>query len=88
MNWMTLSALTKGVKQMNTESIDYGFLQHGAGSSGPFRTEKVRIKLRGYPHTGQWVAQFMGRWRVVHVQLNRTFIVWRGERITIEIEGV
>ena len=62
---------------------DIGYLHHG-----PFRTESVHIKARGWPHSGQWLARFEGRWRVVHVQLDRLFIVYQGERITIQIEGV
>lgn len=63
---------------------DIGYLQHGQ-SPGPFRTESVPIR-----HTAPdiWHARFEGRWRRVHVQLKKTFIVFRGERITIQIEGV
>lgn len=64
-----------------------GHLQHGS-APGPFRTEQVTIRERGYPYTGQWQALYEGRWRVVHVQVNRTYIVCNGERITIQIEGV
>lgn len=69
-------------------STDIGYLHHGSGTSGPFCTESVPIRERGYPHAGQWEARFEGRWRVVHVQLRRLFIVYQGERITIQIEGV
>ena len=64
---------------------DIGYLQHGTGTAGPFRTESVRIR-----HTAPdiWHAWFEGRWRMVHVQLRRLFIVYRGEKITIQIEGV
>lgn len=64
---------------------DYGYLQHGQGTAGPFRTERVRVR-----HTppGIYHAWFEGRWRVVHVQVNRLFVTYRGERITIQIEGV
>jgi len=67
---------------------DYGYLQHGQGTAGPFRTERVRVKPDSWPHTGQWLAWFEGKWRRVHVQVNRTYIVHQGERITIQIEGV
>lgn len=67
---------------------DFGYLQHGKGK-GPFRTEKVPVKLSGWRPNGQcWLALFESRWRVVHVQVKRTFIVYQGERITITIEGV
>lgn len=68
---------------------DMGYLQHGAGTIGPFRTESVPVKLSGWRPNGQcWLAWFEGRWRVVHVQIKRTFVVYQGEKITIQIEGV
>lgn len=65
--------------------MEIGYLHHGAGTAGPFRTEAVPLR-----HTMPDIyhARFEGRWRLVHVQLNRLFIVYRGERITIQIEGV
>ena len=70
------------------EPEDVGYLHHGRGTEGPFCTERVRIRLRGYPHTGLWEARYEGRWRAVHVQLQGLHIIHRGERITIQIEGV
>lgn len=67
---------------------NYGYLHHGAGTIGPYRTERVIVKPDAWPHVGQWLARFEGRWRRVHQQVNRTFIVYQGERITIQIEGV
>jgi hypothetical protein len=67
---------------------DTAYLQHGKGTNGPFRTEAVPAAERGYPHPGQWVVRFEGRWRVVHQQVNRLFIVYRGERITVQLDGV
>ena len=64
---------------------DYGYLQHGQGANGPYRTERVYVR---HLHTDRWEARFEGRWRKVHIQVNRTFICYRGERITIQIEGV
>lgn len=66
-------------------NADYGYLQHGAGTAGPFRTERVQVKNE---YGGRWIAWFEGRWRLVHIQLHRTWIVYQGERITIQIEGV
>ncbi len=66
---------------------DHGYLHHGS-APGPFSTERVKVRLRGYPHAGMWEAYFEGRWRAVHVQLKRTYIVFQCERITIQIEGV
>lgn len=65
-----------------------GYLHHGEGTQGPFSTETVHIRPMGYPHAGEWEARYEGKWRKVHVQVNRTYIVYRGERITIQIEGV
>jgi hypothetical protein len=63
---------------------DFGYLQHGT-QPGQFRTERVAVR-----HTAPdvWHARFEGRWRLVHVQVKRTFIVYQGARITIQIEGV
>lgn len=65
---------------------DIGYLRHGAGTAGPFRTETVKIKHEYAAH--RWAAFFEGKWRRVHIALNRTWIVYQGERITIQIEGV
>lgn len=65
--------------------MDYGYLQHGRGTKGPFRTERVHVKNE---YADRWLAFFEGRWRRVHIQVNRTYIVFRGERITILIDGV
>ena len=63
---------------------DIGYLQHGQ-APGPCRIESVQIR-----HTPPDVyhAWFEGHWRLVHVQVKRLFIVYRGQRITIQIEGV
>ncbi len=67
-----------------TETTDVGYLQHGK-PPGPFRTEPVRVMCE---HGDKWLAHYMGCWRRVHIQVNRTFIVHQGERITIQIDGV
>ena len=64
---------------------DYGYLQHGKGTAGPFRTERVAIK---HEFADRWLARFEGRWRHVHVQVRSLFITYRGERIAIQIEGL
>lgn len=63
---------------------DIAYLQHGR-YPGPFRTESVRIR---HEYADRWLAFFEGRWRRVHIQVRRTFIVFQGERITIQIDGV
>lgn len=62
-----------------------GYLQHGKGTAGPFRTESVSIKNE---YADKWLAFFEGKWRRVHIQARRTFIVFQGDKITIQIEGV
>ena len=68
------------------QTSDHGYLHHGEGTQGPFRTERVRIRYEAFGNV--WAAHFEGAWRKVHVQVNRTYIVYRGERITIQIDGV
>lgn len=68
---------------------DYGYLLFGKEGE-PMYTERCSIRERKWPNHGQWEARMQcdSRWRVVHVQMRRTFIVYRGQRITIKIEGV
>jgi hypothetical protein len=37
---------------------------------------------------GRWSAFVDGRWRRVHVQVNKTFVVSGSKRIPIRIDGV
>jgi hypothetical protein len=64
---------------------NFGYLQHGAGTQGPFRTERVSIRNE---YGDRWLAYFEGRWRRVYMQVNRLYIVYNGEKINIQIEGV
>ena len=64
---------------------DRGYLQHGHGTAGPFRTESVPIRNEW---GDRWQARFEGRWRRVHIRISGLFIIYRSERITILIEGV
>jgi len=61
-----------------------GFLQHGT-PPGPFMTEEVRVR---HDAPGIWHAYWRSRWRSVRFQMGRTFLIYKGERITIVIEGV
>lgn len=61
-----------------------GYLQHGT-APGPLRTEAVPVRNE---FGSKWAAQYEGKWRRVHIQVNRTYIVYQGERITIQIDGV
>lgn len=64
--------------------MDVGYLQHGVGN-GPFFTQSVPIVNE---YGDRWLAKFEGKWRRVHIQVNRLYIVFRGEKITIQISGV
>lgn len=66
-------------------NLETGYLQHGALNHSPFRTESVKVK---HEHSDRYLAWFEGRWRRVHIHNRRTFIVYQGEKITIQIEGV
>lgn len=64
--------------------MDYGYLQHGKAGEA-MRTERVHVKNE---FADRWLAFFEGKWRRVHIQVRRCFIVFQGERITIQIDGV
>lgn len=61
-----------------------GYLQHGT-APGPFRTESVPVR---HLYADNYEAWFEGKWRMVHIQIKRTYIKYNGEKITIQIEGV
>lgn len=67
-----------------TDTKDYGYLQHDKAGE-PMRTERVLIQNE---YADRWLAHYEGKWRRVHIQVNRLYIVVYGERITIQIEGV
>lgn len=64
---------------------EIGYLHHGDSTNGPFRTESVKVK---HECADNYKAFFEGRWRKVHIQVKRCYIVFQGEKITIQIEGV
>ena len=70
-------------------TVDFGYLHHVAirkdGTRDSFCTELVQVK---HLFADNWQAYFEGKWRKVYIQVNRTFIKFKGEKITIEIEGV
>lgn len=68
----------------NKNEYDIGYLQHKV-EGGPFRTESVRVRNE---FGDRWLAFYEGRWRRVYIQVNRLYIVYLGERITIQIEGL
>lgn len=67
--------------------MDIGYLQHGH-NHGPFMTQAVSVKQDVWPNADKWLALYESKWRRVHVQVNRLYIVYNGEKITIQIEGV
>lgn len=74
-------ALLVGMK-LSDELI--GYLQHGTAPD-PCRTESVRVH---HEYGDRYQAWFEGRWRRVYISVKRMFILYRGEGITIQIEGV
>lgn len=64
---------------------DVGYLQHGRGTQGPFRTESVKVRNE---YGDRWQAFYCGKWRRVHIQVRSLHIVCNRERIAIQIEGV
>lgn len=67
--------------------MSHGYLQHGV-EGNPMLTEVVIVKQDVWPNAGKWLAYYEKKWRRVHVQVKRTFIVYNGEKITIKIDGV
>lgn len=65
----------------------FGYLQHGK-TGEPMHTEQVYVKPDGWPNADKWLAHYEGKWRRVHVQMNRTYVIYKGEKITINIDGV
>jgi hypothetical protein len=63
---------------------DFGYLQHGKAGE-PMRTERVDIKNTC---ADNWFAWYESKWRKVYIQVNRLYIVYQGNKITIQIEGV
>jgi hypothetical protein len=66
---------------------DFGYLQHGKAGE-PMRSEQVPIRYVSWPIAGEWQAFFEGNWRKVYIQVNRLYIIYQGNKITIQIEGV
>ena len=68
--------------------MQIGYLQHGKETPGPYVTEVVGVKQDVWPNADKWLARYENKWRRVFVQVNRTYIKYNGEKITIQIEGV
>jgi len=63
-------------------NIEEGYLQHGQGN-GPFRTEAVKVR---HEVADNYSAFYEGQWRKVHDTIQRSYIVYRGEKIMILYE--
>jgi len=63
-------------------NIEEGYLQHGQGQ-GPFRTESVKVR---HDYADNYSAFYEGIWRKINDTMQRSFIVYRGEKITIMYE--
>ena len=66
------------------DNLSNGYLQHGSGTSGPFRTEKVTVK---HLYADQYQAFFEGRWRKIHMREKGDYIIFQKEKILINYEG-
>ena len=64
--------------------MNIGYLQHGTGN-GPFLTESVKVK---HEYADRYLAWYEGKWRRIHIQLNRLYIVYMGDKITIQYDGI
>jgi hypothetical protein len=54
---------------------------------GHLQLNNTPVPIR-HEYADLWLAYYEGRWRRVHMQVNRTYIVYLGLKITIYIEGV
>lgn len=70
---------------MSNDNGDYGYIQIGSSTNLPMYTVRVPVKTTG---SGNWYALYEGRWRKVHVQVKRLYIVCQGEKFNIVIDGV
>jgi hypothetical protein len=65
---------------------ELGYLQFGNAQELPMYTVSVPVEQKS--NGSDWRALFEGKWRKVHIQVNRTYIIYMGKKITINIEGV
>lgn len=64
---------------------EHAYLQHGQGTNGPFLTEHAPMKFEA---PDNYYVRFDGRWRKVHMNLKSLWIMYRGKRINVLIEGI
>ena len=70
---------------MGQGALHQGYLQHGSGASGPFRTELVTLRHEG---ADRYSVRFEGRWRKLHIQVKRLYIWYLGRKISVLFDGV
>ena len=63
---------------------DKAYIQLGKGK-GPFVTISAPIKHEG---ADKYKILFEGRWRKIHIQTNRLYVVYMGEKLTVNYEGI
>lgn len=61
-----------------------GYIHHGHGTNGPFCTESVKVK---HEYGDRYLVWFEGRWRRVYIQVNRLYIIYQGNKLTVQIDG-
>lgn len=64
--------------------MEIGYIHHGT-ASGPFSTERVHVR---HICLDQYKAFFEGRWRKVYVGVKMTYIIYKEEKLKIQIEGL
>lgn len=57
-------------------------------TDGKTRKLEANCRSRSWPNVGGFEVLYEGRWRVVHMQVKRLYIVCDKRKITVEIEGV
>lgn len=70
------------------------YLQHGAGTAGPFKTEKVEVrynpraskKSMNPPIASYWEAKVGDCWHRIWINNGQTFIRLRGEEVKVRVD--
>lgn len=69
------------------------YLQHGAGTAGPFMTEKINVRHNpratkesvNPPWASSWEARVDGGWRRIWIDGHNRFIRLHGETVKIKV---
>ena len=65
--------------------MDSGGYLHFGTDRGPFLTIGVPTKHEG---ADRWLAFWEGRWRRIHIQVRRLYVIVNGERVTFTMDGL